>query len=151
MNYKVKYILVIFFTASAVSFSQLNKQPERYTKGVENGYAWIAMNTNYQDLNDSKMNYLSDILQRYRLLKQKFPEAVNLGCNDEVNSLLSQDKSNEILLEDVADKIDKFYLDEDNMVIPVMFAYCYVIKEFAGFSKEGLNNYRNAVLDFCND
>jgi hypothetical protein len=68
-----------------------------------------------------------------------------------VNRLLEDGKSDELSLDDMVDAIDKFYNDRKNLVIPIVFAYCYSIKNFAGVSKEDLNSYREKLLAFSNE
>jgi hypothetical protein len=73
----------------------------------------------------------------------------SLSCKEDLEKMFNEGKSDEILLEDIVDAIDKFYMKADNLVIPIMFAYCYTIKKFAGTSKKELNDYRDRVLKFC--
>jgi len=47
--------------------------------------------------------------------------------------------------------IDRFYVDNENLVIPIVFAYCYNIKKFAGVSKEELISYKEKLLAFSNE
>jgi len=126
-------------------------QSERYTKGAENGYTWIRMEDPSQHYSTSKETYLSSILDRYRLTQEKHPEIASFSCRDEMNKLTAEGKSDEISLEDVVEEIDKFYSSGDNMIIPIIFAYCYSIKKFAGVRIEELNEYKYEVLLFCND
>jgi hypothetical protein len=100
---------------------------------------------------DSKYNYLGEILERYRLLKQKFPEVEHLGCSEELNFLLQSGESENISLDDMVKAVDNFYIFEENLPIPITFAYCYSIKELAGSSEKELNNYRNKVIEFCRE
>jgi hypothetical protein len=82
---------------------------------------------------------------------EKYPEIASLSCKEDINLLLSKGKSDEFSLEDVVKKIDKFYSREENLVIPIIFAYCYTIKQFAGASPKELNKYKEEVLKFCNE
>ena len=61
MNYTI--IIILLFTI------ELFPQSERYTKGAENGYAWISMDDPSLHYSVSKENYLSSILERLRLTK----------------------------------------------------------------------------------
>jgi hypothetical protein len=124
-------------------------QTERYTKGAENGYAWLSMDDPALMYSTSKENYLSSILDRLRLTNEKHPEIASISCKEDINKLTEESKSTEISLKDVTIEMDKFYLLKDNLVIPIIFAYCYTIKKFAGVSTEELNNYRDEVLLFC--
>ena len=51
----------------------------------------------------------------------------------------------------MVDSIDKFYNDRKILVIPIVFAYCYSIKNFAGVSKEDLKSYRENLLAFSKE
>ena len=141
------YLFTICLLLNATSFAQ----SERYTKGAENGYSWSAMSNPLGIYDDSKYNYLSEILERYKLLKQSFPEVEHLGCGDELNDLLKSGESDNISLDDMVRAIDMFYSSTENLAIPIVFAYCYQIKELAGSSKDELNDYRKEVIDFCNE
>ena len=141
MNYII--IIILIFTI------ELFPQSERYTKGAENGYAWLSMDDPSLHYSVSKENYLSSILERLRVTKEKHPEVASLGCKEEMAILTKQDKSNEISMSDVVNKIDNFYSEKENLVIPIVFAYCYVIKKLAGTTAKELSKYRNEVLLYC--
>jgi len=100
---------------------------------------------------DTKYKYLSGILERYGTVNERFPEVKHLGRIMDVNKLLEARKSDELLLDDMVNAIDKFYSNRKNLVIPIVFAYCYSIKNFAGVSKEELNSYREKLLAFSNE
>jgi hypothetical protein len=97
MNYTI--IIILIFTI------ELFPQSERYTRGAENGYAWLSMDHPTLHYSVSKENYLSSILERLRITNEKHPEVASLGCNEEMAILTKQDKSNEISMSDVANKI----------------------------------------------
>lgn len=141
----MKYILLIFFLFTINYFPQ----SERFTKGAENGYAWLAMDDPSLPYSTSKENYLSSILERIRLTNEKHPEFASFGCRKEINYLSSQGKSGEISLNDVVNAMDKFYSNEKNLVIPIVFAYCYTIKKIADINQEELDIYRDEILLFC--
>lgn len=138
---------------SLVIFISINlfPQSERYTKGAENGYTWISMEDPVQFYSSSKENYLGSILNRYRLTEEKHPEIASLSCRDDMNKLLEEGKSEEISLEDIVNEINIFYSGSENMIIPIIFAYCYSIKKLAGVSAKELNVYKKEVLKFCNE
>ncbi|HSW54073.1 MAG TPA: hypothetical protein VLH59_03215 [Ignavibacteriaceae bacterium] len=138
------FVLLLFFAANAFP------QSERYTKGAENGYTWISMEDPTQPYNTSKENYLGSILDRYHLTQEKYPEIASLSCSDDMNKLLEEGKSEEISLEDIVNEINIFYSGSENMIIPIIFAYCYTIKKLAGASAKELNVYKKEVLKFCN-
>ena len=143
----IKYILLIILVFASTSFSQSN----RYTKGAENGYMWQAMSEPNLIYSVSKENYLSSILDRMRITGEKYPEIASLGCREDINKLLSKGDSDKLSLEDVIKRIDKFYTQEENLVIPIIFAYCYTIKQFEGASSKELDIYKQEVLKFCNN
>lgn len=141
------YLIIIILLIASTIFAQ----PERYTKGAENGYAWKAMENLGVVYSDTKYKYLSGMLERYGTVGERFPEVEHLGCRMDVNRLLEDGKSDELSLDDMVDAIDKFYNDRKNLVIPIVFAYCYSIKNFAGVSKEELNSYREKLLVFSGE
>lgn len=143
----MKYLFVSILILTATSFPQT----ERYTKDAENGYMWRAMDDPNLMYNTSKENYLSSILDRFRVTGEKYPEIASLSCKEDMNKLFSEGKSDEFSLEDVVKNIDKFYSRSDNLIIPIIFAYCYTIKKFAGASVKELNEYKKDVLTFCNE
>jgi len=104
-----------------------------------------------QPYNTSKENYLGSILERYRLTQEKYPEIASLSCREDMNKLLDEGKSDEISLDDIVKEIDGFYSNSDNMIVPIIFAYCYTIKKLAGTGIEELNVYKEEVLKFCNE
>jgi hypothetical protein len=126
-------------------------QSERYTKGAENGFAWKAMINPLLIYDDSKYNYLSGMLERFNLLKENYPAIEFLFCKDDIQKLQLQKKSDDVTLDYIVKEIDRFYSYESNMVIPIIFAYCYCIKESAGADSYELRKYRNDVLKFCGD
>lgn len=144
---KPKYLFVLFLFSVVNAFPQ----SERYTKDAENGYTWISMEDPVKFYSTSKENYLSSILDRYRLTEEKHPEIALLSCRDDMNKLLEEGMSVEISLEDIVAEIDKFYSRSDNMIVPIIFAYCYSIKKLAGVHAKELSVYKNEVLKFCNE
>jgi len=142
---KLKYYYFCFLILSI----SLYAQDKRYTKGAENGYTWLEMEPSVVHYSTSKETYLASILERFRLTEETYPEISSLSCRVDIEKMFNEGKSDEILLEDIVDAIDKFYMKADNLVIPIMFAYCYTIKKFAGAGKKELNEYRERVLKFC--
>lgn len=140
-----------FFVLAFILSINIFPQTERYTKGAENGYTWIMMEDPNQFYSTSKETYLSSILERLRLTGEKYPEIESLSCREDMEKLFSEGKSNEISLEDIVNEINKFYSSSDNMIIPIIFAYCYTIKKFAGASTKKLKAYKDEVLKFCNE
>lgn len=142
-NYLISLILLITFTLFA--------QPERYTKGAENGYAWRAMENPAVAYSDTKYKYLSEMLERNGTINERFPEVEHLGCRNDINKLLEDGMSDELSLDDMVDAINEFYNKDENLSIPIVFAYCYCIKEIAGTSMHKLVEYKNEVLEFCGE
>jgi hypothetical protein len=142
-------ILIIIITLTFAIYS--SAQDNRLTKGTENGYTWISMGNPYTLHDDSKEIYLSGILERLRLLKSDKPLIDSLSCRDEYKFLLEEGKPGNITMTDMITSIDRFYSDKNNLVIPIVFAYCYNIKKFAGASKDELNSYREKLLAFSNE
>lgn len=141
----IKYFLITFLLFTV----NLYPQSERYTKGAENGYAWMSMDDPALMYSTSKENYLNSILDRLRLTNEKHPEIASLSCKEDINKLSIEGKSDKISISDVVSEMDKFYSQNDNLIIPIIFAYCYTIKTFAGASTKELNDYRDEVLLFC--
>jgi hypothetical protein len=141
------YFIILFILLPIAVFAQ----SERYTKDAENGYTWIRMEDPSQHYSTSKETYLSSILERYRLTQEKHPEIASFSCRDDMNKLTADGKSDELSLEDVVKEIDKFYSQSDNMIIPIIFAYCYSIKKLAGRGIKELNSYKEEVLLFCEE
>ena len=135
---------IIFISASLSAQS-------RYTKGAENGYAWLSMDVSQLPYSNMKYKYLSGILDKNKIIKNKFPESKQLLCNSEINELLGKGESANFSLEDVVKEIDSFYSNENNLEIPIVFAYCFVIKKEAGQTEQELNDYKKEVLEFCSE
>ncbi len=133
---------IIFISASLSAQS-------RYTKGAENGYAWLAMELSQLPYSNAKFKYLGGILDKNKIIRNKFPGSKQLLCNSEINELLGKGESENFSLEDVVKEIDNFYSNEYNLEIPIVFAYCYVIKKETGQSEKELNDYKKEVLEFC--
>jgi hypothetical protein len=102
-------------------------------------------------IDDSKSNYLSGMLERTRLEKQQVSELEDLICDEEFYSLLKEEKSEEISMDDMVDAINHFYENKENLVIPILLAYCYCIKFFSGIDEEELEMYRGELLEFSNE
>lgn len=141
----------LFFTLVIISVIHVYPQAERYTKGAENGYTWIRMEDPNQFYSTSKETYLSSILERFRLTGEKYPEIESLSCKEDMKKLFSEGKSDEISMEDIVNELDKFYSEEQSLVVPIIFAYCYTIKKISGVNETELADYKNQVLEFCEE
>ncbi len=141
------YLILVGIIFISASFSAQS----RYTKGAENGYAWIAMDVSQLPYSNMKYKYLGGILDKNKIIKNKFPESKHLLCNSEINELLGKGESENFSLEDVVKEMDSFYSNENNLEIPIVFAYCYVIKKEAGQTEKELYDYKKEVLEFCNE
>jgi len=143
----MKCCIVIFLLLTV----QIFPQPERNTKGAGNGYAWLTLGDPALPYSISKENYLSSILERLKITNEKHPEISSLDCRDDLDSLGNQGKLKGVSMNDIVVEMDKFYSAEENLVIPIIFAYCYTIKKFAGANDEELLIYKDEVLLFCDE
>lgn len=141
---KIYLILtIILFISSEISAQS------RFTKCAENGYSWLAMEESQLPYNNTRYNYLSGILGKNKIMRSNFPGSEHLLCQNEINQLLATGKSESFSLEDVLEKINEFYSIEENLIIPIIFSYCYIIKKEAGLSREKLKDYIEDVNRFC--
>lgn len=142
------FLFVLLF--SIQSFSQT--QDERYTKGAENGYAWLSLNQSNNTLTDYKFEYLARMLdnQRYMILYENKPK-MPIGCRDDIVKLGESKNSDELDLNYIVKMIDDFYSRKENLVIPVIGAYCYCVKDLAGLSLKDLESYRQELLSFSKE
>lgn len=148
MRIKTHILLIILILSFAIYSSA---QDKRLTKGSENGYTWISMGNPYTLHDDSKEIYLSGILERIRLEKPDKPLIDSLSCREEFKFLLEEGSPGDITMTDMINSIDNFYSNTENLIIPIVFAYCYNIKKFAGMSKDELNAYLEKLLAFSKE
>jgi len=143
-------IFLFVLLISVQSFSQ--SQDERYTKGAENGYAWLSLNQSNNTLTDYKFEYLASMLdnQRYMILYEKKPK-MPIGCRDDITKLGESKNSEELDLNLMVKMIDEFYSRKENLVIPVIGTYCYCVKDLAGLSLKDLESYRQELLEFSKE
>ena len=147
----MKQIILLFLLLFSIQlFSQT--QDERYTKGAENGYAWLSLNQSGNTLTDYKFEYLASMLdnQRYMILYEKKPK-MPIGCRDDIAKLGESKKSEELDLNLMVKMIDDFYSRKENLVIPIIGAYCYCVKDLAGLSLKNLESYRLELLVFSKE
>jgi hypothetical protein len=142
-------IILIGILCVFSSFS-LFAQDKFYTKGLVNGYAWVASPSESM-LAYTKGESFSRMLNRRKYQTQIQREvSFPLGCELEIEDLLKSNSSSDIDLQTIETMIDKFYEKKENLVIPVLGAYCCCIKELAGASEEDIEKYRKKLLDYSN-
>ncbi len=143
-------IFLFVLLISIQSFSQT--QDERYTKGAENGYVWLSLNQSNNTLTDYKFEYLASMLdnQRYMILYEQKPK-MPIGCRDDIAKLGESKNSEELDLNLMVKMIDDFYGSKENLVIPIIGAYCYCVKDLAGLSLKDLESYRQELLSFSKE
>ncbi len=66
-------------------------------------------------------------------------------------TLPSEIKLEELDLNLMVKMIDDFYGSKENLVIPIIGAYCYCVKDLAGLSLKDLESYRQELLDFSKE
>jgi hypothetical protein len=127
-------------------------QDKRYTKGAENGYVWITLNQSYNSLTDYKFEYLASMLENQRyMIKYDNKPKMPIGCRDDIAKLGASDNVEELDLNLIVEMIDEFYTRKENLIIPVIGAYCYSIKNLAGLSLKNLESYRQELLAFSKE
>lgn len=125
----------------------IHPQDKRYTKGAENGFMWIDYEK-YSIMRDMKYDYLSSMLERQRIINLFQLGSDSLGCRQDIKKLLEMNEKNELDLSLMVKKIDEFYSEEKLRIVPIVFAYCYCVKELAGNSKKELTEYLVKILKF---
>ena len=141
-------IILVFGFIFSLTFNLL-AQDKRYTRGAENGFVWITLAQPGNILTDYKNDYLASMLENQRLKKlvQK-KQTSPIDCENDVRYLSESDKSNQLDLGVMVKMNDGFYSNEENLIIPIMGAYCYSIKALAGTDKVDLETYRQKLLIF---
>lgn len=130
---KMKNLLMLSVTFLILTVSSF-AQYKYYTRGLANGYAWTAP-PSASKFAYAKGESLYNILKRRKYQTQIQRElSFPLGCEMEMEELLESDSSSVIDLETIEKMINKFYDTEENLIIPVLGAYCCCIKELAGKS-----------------
>ena len=141
----MKYTLIILLSLFAFS---ILPQDKFYTKGLANGYAWTAPSS------ASKVAYANGESLYSMLLYKKHKTDIQrelsfpLDCTDDVDRLLERNSTTTIELELVEKMIDKFYESKNNLIIPVLGAYCFCVKQLAGISNEELAEYKTKLVEF---
>jgi len=146
----MKFLLILYLVAFISSF--VFSQDKRYTKGAENGYVWITLNQSYNSLTDYKFEYLASMLENQRyMIKYDNKPKMPIGCRDDIAKLGASDNVEELDLNLIVEMIDEFYTRKENLIIPVIGAYCYSIKNLAGLSLKNLESYRQELLAFSKE
>jgi hypothetical protein len=121
-------------------------QDKRYTHNSENGFMWLDFEKR-MIVKDMKYDFLSVMLDNQKLKKLSGSYKNDLGCDKEISKLQLED-NNKLDLHLMVKMVDKFYSSNSNLIVPINFAYCYCIKEQAGFQLEELEVYRKKLIDF---
>jgi hypothetical protein len=147
-----KNIFLIFFFYSAIGLSQSTDAQhlkERFTHGAENGYSWWAYAKTSHTVEDYRYNYLASMLEYHRGRKQLgLKPRIPVDCFDDIYKLSESGIGNEIDLYAMVKLVDNFYSDDENLIIPILGAYCYCIKSLAGLNEKDLEKYRQELLTF---
>ena len=145
---KMKWTLTL-----AISLFSLTilAQDTLYTKGLPNGYAWIAPLSISHPVYGKEESILASIQDR--LYTEKFNSSKNkqrfpLGCESYIDTLLVMGKSSTINIKDVVKEIDYFYSFKENLIIPVLGAYCISIQKITGISVEEIEMYKRELLEY---
>jgi len=140
---QTKLFLFLFII---LSFT-LTAQEKRYTHNSENGYVWITLSQPTNTLTDYKHDYLASLLENQRIKKMSGTKQVPLFNCDEDLKRLDESKQS-IDLDVVVKMMDQFYYRDENLIIPILGAYCYCIKSLTDINVETLEEYRKELLDF---
>lgn len=142
--------MILFLAVIANSFHCA--QDRRYTKGAENGYVWLTLNQSYNTLTDYKFEYLASMLENQRyMIKYDNKTKIPIGCRDDIAKVGESENAEELDLNFIVEMIDKFYTRKENLIVPVIGAYCYCVKDLAGLSFKDLESYRQELLAFSQE
>ncbi len=145
---KVKVVIFLLVILNSFQFAQ----DKRYTKGAENGYVWITLNQSYNTLTDYKFEYLASMLENQRyMIKYENKPKLPIGCRDDIAKVGESENAEELDLNFMVELIDEFYTRKENLIIPVIGAYCYCVKNLAGLNLKELENYRQELLAFSKE
>lgn len=139
-------LLILIVSTSSISYSQNQDAynlDKRFTHGAENGYSWWEYAKSSHTVEDYRYNFLAAMLDYHRGRKQiGFKPKVPIDCFDDINKLGEAGKGDEIDLHAMVKLIDKFFSKEENLIIPILGAYCYSIKKISGYTEDALEAYR---------
>jgi len=150
LKYTIQIILIgILYFYSAIN---LLAQDKIYTKGLPNGFAWTAPLSNTKQVYAKEESLLASLQLRNHL--SKIDSSINtksfpLDCDEYINKLKSENTT--IEFKDITKLIDSFYTVKENLIIPVLGAYCYSVKKFVGVDPEELEDYRQELLLYSED
>ena len=106
----------------------LSAQQERfYTQGSYNGYAWNNM------FIDSKLNFLSSMLDKWKYSDQPFNGATDSNCVSILKKILSGKIRINSSLRDMVGYLNSFYSENENLEIPVVSSYCTIVENIFDF------------------
>ncbi len=141
---KIVLIIILIF-----NFNFINAQDNLYSRGMDNGHMWISLSQPTNKLTDYKLNYLASLLENQKIKKMSGVKPFPLfNCEGDLLKIDESKKSVDPEL--VVKMIDNFYSNNQNLIVPVIGAYCYCIKELAGYKKSELEFYRRELIDFSN-
>lgn len=140
---QTKLLLFLFLI---LSFT-LAAQDKRFTHNAENGFMWQDFEKRILG-RDFKYEYLSALLEKQKVINSYQFKSDSLDCRNDIKFLFESEKADNLDLSDMVKRIDKFYSAKDYLIIPVMYAYCYCIKQIAGRSEYELNKYIAQLLQF---
>lgn len=144
--FSVLFLFSITVFAQTRDAQHLN---ERFTHGAENGYSWLEYAKTSHTVEDYRYNYLASMLDYHRGRKQLgLKPRIPVDCFDDIYKLSESGVGNEIDLHSMVKLVDNFYSDDENLIIPILGAYCYSIKSLAGLNKKDLEKYRQELLTF---
>jgi hypothetical protein len=143
----IVYIIKILLLTSILSIQIISQNVDkRFTHNSENGFMWLDFEKR-MIAKDMKYDFLSVMLDNQKLKKLSGNYENDLGCDTEINKLQLEDNI-KLDLHLMVKMVDNFYTSKTNLIIPINLAYCYCIKELAGFQSEKLDVYRKKVIDF---
>jgi len=140
---RTKLLLFLFLILSPT----LAAQDKRFTHNAENGYMWIDFENRIIG-RDLKYEYLSSLLEKQKVINSYQFKFDSLDCKNDIKFLFESGKADNIDLSDMVRRIDKFYNTKDYLIIPIIYAYCYCIKEIAGRNQYELKKYITELLQF---
>ncbi|MEO8232783.1 MAG: hypothetical protein ABI638_10905 [Ignavibacteriota bacterium] len=132
-------------------------QDRFYTKGLANGYAWTDRNST-STLAYSKRESLGKMLP-YNMVRPNKETPINqesirrkisfpLECEDDVRELAKTNEEEMIDIGIMVTMIDEFYKAQENLIIPVLGAYCCSVKKLAGVSVDEIEIYKNKLIEY---